>query len=234
MSRYSKEATCVLKTKMEGINDCCGSFAPCRYKNLSTNSKCQRKIMFQSIWGPLSLKSTPNDYLSSGKMKCRNAPGFKNESRQLPNLCQKQSIRRRYSVEMNRLCLVALLALFSITNGGFGVACCQQSIDSLNSGVTSDSFDNSLHVADSQLSTDNTNINQASSASSSGINIIETDNINGGEINGATPFGSGGSTSNRNEKQPGLLCPDIYPVSTFKNIPIILFTFAGNRSMMFA
>lgn len=121
--------------------------------------------------------------------------------------------------------LLGVLVLSLGAAGGRGVAACQQPIGNPNNEIISDTFDNSLGggssnsngVIDGQLSTDNINVNSISMSGSDSGNNNDNDNINGGEISGSTPFGSGSGLplANRNEKQPGLLCPDIFPVSFY-------------------
>lgn len=125
------------------------------------------------------------------------------------------------------LCYLGIfLAVFSVTSSCMGVAACQQPIGSPNNEIIGESLDNVLgnggtgvsggssnsNGLEGQPGTDNSNNDNLNSGSEGNANS----NSNGGEISGSTPFGSGGSlpSTNRNEKQPGLLCPDIYPVST--------------------
>lgn len=159
------------------------------------------------------------------------------ESGQLPNSsCKIRTGFHRKRLGVREMYSFVVLIIFVLTDGLLEIAHCEQSIDSTN---VSDNLENSLHLTaigsripggtgDVQLNTDKNNINQGATASensaSEGQLTGEKESTNGGDIGGAAPFGLGNdaSSTNRNEKQPGLLCPDIYPVSKTSTVRQLL------------
>lgn len=207
MFRYEEETTYVLNSHIDNIGDLKKTqkkYNSLIGENVNTNSKRQlNNTLKPDMYRDELLETSVADCTSN-----LSRSKYESNTKIVSVFSKTSNNRRKRGIDMKRQFFLALVAVFSVTNGGFDVGSCQQTSDNSNNEVFSENFHNSLQAGvDPQSSTDNSNVNQASSNS-------DNDNINGGEINGATPFGSGTLTAaNRNEKQPGLLCPDIYPVS---------------------